>query len=379
MSFAHLGLNAVFLEPGMGGLEIYVRNLVPELLAARPDLRITVFANKAGADYLSADPWAADVGLTTHPLLGRRYTRAVSEGVILDRLAAGAEIDVLHSVAMTGPLRPRLPHVVTVGDLIWLYHSHRSDWKTTATWRLVVPKVAKRASRVITFSDFSRRDLEAQFGLDRDRIDVVPLGFGQAAAAEPTPPDELRRRLQLDSSRVLLTVSAKKPHKNLARLIEAVATVRERVPDVVLVMPGKPTAYEEELKRLAHARGLEDAVRFPAYLAAADLEGLYRLADCFVFPSLREGFGLPILEAMQRGLPVACADASALPEVAGDAALYFDPQEPAAIADAVTALLTQPELARRLAVAGRRRQQSFTWRLCAERTLTSYDRAWAGR
>jgi glycosyltransferase involved in cell wall biosynthesis len=318
------------------------------------------------------------VEVVGHPLLGRRYTRALTELTLLGRLASRAGVDVLHSVAMTGPLRTSAVHVVTLGDLIWLRHPETTGRVTTTVWRLVVPPVARRARRLLTFSEASRRDAVELLGLPSTKIDVVPLGPG-LAGVEATPKADVRRRFDLGDRPVVLTVSAKKPHKNLLRLIEALTRVRERVPNVVLVLPGKPTAYEEELKRFAQARGLMGAVRFPTYLSAGDLEGLYGVADCFVLPSLREGFGLPILEAMQRGLPVACAEASALPEVAGDAALYFDPYEPSAIAEAITALLTRPDLAGRLVDAGRRRQKSFTWRLCAERTLTSYDRAWAER
>ena len=118
---------------------------------------------------------------------------------------------------------------------------------------------------------------------------------------------------------------------------------------------------------------------FPGWVSDADLEGLYRAAACFAFPSFREGFGLPLLEAMRRGLPVACARESAMPEVAGEAALYFDPHRPDSIAEAVIRILIDPELAHRLSVAGLERQEQFTWRRAAEETLEVYERAIARR
>jgi glycosyltransferase involved in cell wall biosynthesis len=363
----------------MGGLETYVRQLVPELLELRQDVRFTLFVNPAGREQLSHEDWAGDVELVAHPLVGRRYTKAVTEAFILDTIARRAGIQLLHSLAMTGPLRPRTVHVVTIGDVIWLYHSHRSEWATTATWKLLVPLVARRARRVITFSDASRRDLEERLGLDPALVDVVPPGVGTSSGLVATDPTELRGKLGLDSARIVLTVSAKRPHKNLGRLIEALPRVRERVPETVLVMPGNPTAHEKELRRLAEVRGVTDAVRFPPYVSPADLESLYQLADCFVFPSLREGFGLPILEAMKRGLPVACSNTSSLPEVAGPAARYFDPERVDEIAAAVLELLENPGLSEQVAAAGRERQKQFSWRRTAEGTLESYDRAWAGR
>ena len=127
----------------------------------------------------------------------------------------------------------------------------------------------------------------------------------------------------------------------------------------MLVLPGYPTAHEAELRERARALGLEDDVRFPAWVSGEELEGLWALARAFVFPSLYEGFGLPVLEAMARGVPVACSNASSLPEVAGDAALLFDPRDEAAIAEALGRLLTT-----RSCVGGCARSAAngrFTW------------------
>jgi glycosyltransferase involved in cell wall biosynthesis len=145
----------------------------------------------------------------------------------------------------------------------------------------------------------------------------------------------------------------------------------------ILVLPGYPTSHEEQLRDHAMRLGLDVDTRFTGWLAAADLEGLYQLASCFVFPSLYEGFGLPVLEAMARGVPVACSDRASLPEVAGNAARYFDPESPRAMADAVLELLRNPPAAERLRVAGRARARRFTWSETARLTLRSYERALA--
>jgi glycosyltransferase involved in cell wall biosynthesis len=246
-------------------------------------------------------------------------------------------------------------------------------------WRSFVPAVARRVDRVVTHSDAARREIIEDCRIPADRIDVVPLGAGTQLLAEPTPAAELRSRLKLGSGPLILTVSALKTHKNLQTLVRAMPAIRRDVPDAMLAMPGNPTDHQAELERLAQRIGVEEAVRFPGWVDASDLEGLYQAARCFVFPSRHEGFGLPILEAMRRGVPVACAHASALPEVAGDAALYFDPDRPDELAHCLVTLLTKADTAREFASRGIEHQQSFTWRRTAEGTLRTYERSLSAR
>jgi glycosyltransferase involved in cell wall biosynthesis len=186
----------------------------------------------------------------------------------------------------------------------------------------------------------------------------------------------VRAHLELGARRVVLSLSAKRPHKNLLALIDALAAIApEQRP--VLVIPGYPTAYESQLRSRAAALDVEDDVRFPAWLSSAELEGLWSITQAFVFPSLYEGFGLPVLEAMARGVPVACSNTSSLPEVAGDAALMFDPHDQGAIADAVQRLLSDPMLVETLRARGLARVRQFTWERTARLTLESYGRALA--
>jgi glycosyltransferase involved in cell wall biosynthesis len=375
MTLSRVGLNAVFLRPRMGGLETYVRRLVPELVRLRPDVRFVLFLGQLGREALAGEPWLDEVEVVTHPLLGRPWMTAISELTVLAVLADRRRLDVLHSVPMTGPLRVHAAHVVLVGDLIWLHDPATVPPLTARFWRTVVPQVVRRADRVLTFSEATRDDLVSSLSVSPERIDVVPLGHGAQESVEPTPAVELRERLRLGGGPVVFTVSAKRTHKNLLRLLRAFSRVREAVPDAVLVLPGNPTPHEEELKREAAVLELLPAVRFVEYVGAADLEGLYALASAFVFPSLHEGFGLPILEAMRRGVPVACSRASSLPEVGGEAVRYFDPLDADDMAAALVELLTDRELARHLVEAGAARAATFTWERTAELTLESYERA----
>jgi glycosyltransferase involved in cell wall biosynthesis len=172
----------------------------------------------------------------------------------------------------------------------------------------------------------------------------------------------------------VLSVSAKRPHKNLERLVRAVAAIPEqRRP--VLVVPGYATPHEAELRELARRLEVEDWVAWPGWVGGEELEGLYAAASCLVFPSLYEGFGLPVLEAMARGLPVATSGRASLREVAGDAALLFDPEDVDAIRAAIERLLSDEVERRRLVAAGRERAARFTWERTAELTAAAYRRA----
>jgi len=373
-----VGINAVFLEPRMGGLDTYARALVPELVRLAPEVQFSVFCSPGGHSYLQREGWGEQVELITHPLLGRRGLKATGELTVLGALA-GRRVDLLHSLAMTAPLHTRAVNVVTLADVTWIVAPDPGERWTARLWRIVVPPVARRADRVIVLSHAGAEHVSEYLGVPSERIDVVALAAGRSDLVAPTPAAELRSRLGLGAGPVVLTVSAKKVHKNLERLVRAMAPVVARWPDAMLVMPGNPTAHERELRALASELGIGANVAFPAYVDAADLEGLYALARCFVFASINEGFGIPILEAMRRGVPVACSRASALPEVAGDAARYFDPYSVDEIGEALIELLADSKLAADLATRGRERERTFSWEATARGTLESYARVWGER
>jgi glycosyltransferase involved in cell wall biosynthesis len=230
---------------------------------------------------------------------------------------------------------------------------------------------------VIAPSAATRGDLVKLLHVPEEKVDVVHEGVSQARA-EPVDESQLRSRLELSDRTVVLTASAKRPHKNLIRLLDAWALIPgERRP--VLVLPGYPTPHEQQLHEHAVRLGLEADTRFLGWISAEELEGLYRLAACFVFPSLYEGFGLPVLEAMARGVPVACSARGSLAEVAADAALLFDPESPGAIATGVEAILGDPATAERLRRAGFEQARRFSWEAAARATLHTYELALGSR
>jgi len=288
--------------------------------------------------------------------------------------AAGAEI--VHSLASTGPAQGGLVRITTIHDLNYRLVPETHFGLRGLGMRVLVPLAARRSHRLIVDAESTRADLHRLLRTPNGKVDVVPLAARVPAAAEATPEASLRARLELGDRQIVLSPSAKRPHKNLPRLLRAIAAIEpDRRP--ALVVPGYPTVHESELRELARELGLTPLVRLPPWLPPADFEGLYRAAACMVFPSLYEGFGLPVLEAMARGVPVACSNRSSLPEVAGDAALLFDPEDVEAIRAATERLLVDRDLAERLSEAGRERAARFSWERTADLTVASYRRALA--
>ncbi len=360
----HVGLNLVFLTPGeQGGMEVYARELIARL-RERDDLRLTAFTNRAIGDW----PGVESVVIPVRPK--RRVEWVRGEQQHLPRAAARAGCDVLHNLASTAPLRGRVPSVTTIHDLAYKLVPEAHFGVNALGMRALVGGAARRSRRIIAVSQATADDIVEHLGLPAGKVDVVPNGLGQPAGGAVTPEAELRERLALGGRQVLLTVSAKRPHKNLPRLIEAVAGM-EPGARPVLVMPGYPTQQDDELRARAAELRAGDDVRILGWVDDADLEGLYALADAFVFPTLFEGFGLPVLEAMARGLPVACSDLPVLREVAGDAALMFDPRDVGAMRAAIERVLAGGPDAER----GRAQAARFTWERTAELTAASYRRA----
>ena len=370
-----LGLNLVFLVPGhTGGMETYARELIRSLHEVAPQMEMTAFVSREGAA-AAGEPWLELCKPVTVPVeSASRVGWVRGEQLHLPGLARRAGVELLHSLATTGPGRGAFKRVVTVHDLIYKVHPEAHFGLISRGMAVLVPLSVKRATRVIAVSQSTRDDLVAHLKVPAERIDVVPNGVGTPPDVAPLPEAELRAKLDASERQIVLCTSAKRPHKNLMRLLDALASIpAERRP--LTVLTGYPTQHEDELRAHAAALGIDADVRILGWVPQAELEALYGAATCLVFPSLYEGFGLPVLEAMARGLPVASSNRSSLPEVAGDAALLFDPEDTAAMTAAIERLLSDPAERSRLAAAGRAQAARFTWRACAEGTVASYERA----
>jgi glycosyltransferase involved in cell wall biosynthesis len=369
-----IGLNLVPIEEGGGGIARYAVELAAAL-AARDDVELHLFTGLNAPEPLRSAAWLDAVRLTRLRVrVGSPPFHLAAQLGVLPPLALARRLDIVHSPANGGPVRvPGVRWVITMHDTIWLRAPEQ--WSTPqavrAMHRFAIPTV-RRADRVITDSEDAARDLNQLLGIPVERIDAVHLGVRVDPSAPATPEPQLRAQLGLGDDPVILCVAQKRPYKNQEALIRALAD--DRLTSVRVVLPGAPTAYEERLRALARELGVEARVHLPAWLEDADLEGLYRLARCVALPSRLEGFGLPVLEAMARGVPVACSDRTALLEVAGDAALKFDPDDGHAVTAALARLVADEPLRRELTARGRERAALFTWEATAEGTVASYRR-----
>jgi glycosyltransferase involved in cell wall biosynthesis len=369
-----VGLNLLYLLPGrVGGSEIYAHRLVAALAAARPQTQFVAFAAREAAGSLRAAGWPANVSVRALPVPAAvKPARAAAELTLLPLAAARARVDLLHSLGTTSPLVTGRPSVVTILDLIYEHFPTAFPPAARLGLKALVGPAARRADRVIAISAAVKRDVVDRLRVPADRVDVVHLGFGMQREAQPTREPELRMRLGLGDGPVVLCVSAALVHKNLERLVDAFGRLGAELPAARLVIAGHAGREQETLMAHARAGGVGDRVVLTGWINAADLEGLYALAACCAYPSLHEGFGLPVLEAFARGVPVACSSATSLPEVAGDAAELFDPRDVDAMAAAVHRVLADEARAAELIRRGHERVTRFTWEAAAEGVLRTY-------
>jgi glycosyltransferase involved in cell wall biosynthesis len=279
--------------------------------------------------------------------------------------------DLLFVPSHVLPLAHPPRSVVTIHDLGYLFHPEAHTLFQNAYLRWSTRYNAHAATRVLADSEATRQDLIRHYRIPPERIAVVYPGRDESLAPV-TDPDTLARvraRYGL-SDAYLLYVGTLHPRKNLARLVQAFGLVTSsQGPDLQLVLAGQKGWLYEEIFAQVQRLELADRVVLTGYVPDADLPALLSGALAFVFPSLYEGFGFPVLEAMACGTPVVCSDVSSLPEVAGDAALLVDPLDTQALAEAISRILDNANLGHELVQRGFHQLRKFSWRNCAEKTL----------
>jgi glycosyltransferase involved in cell wall biosynthesis len=367
----HVMLNALYLAPGIsGGPESYLRGLAPALVDVAPGLRLTIATTPSGANALRRDGWEDLATLIALPCEdGQRVRRQWAEQLLLPRAARRSGAQIVHSLASVAPVFAGARAVVTLHDVTFLV---RPTFGRATTWGmgLLVKAAARRADALITGTAAARDEICAVLGLTPEQLTVVHHGYAPSRSTSPTAAEVIRARYGLQGMRAVLCVAAKRPHKNQELLIRALGSLDQ---DTAVVLAGHPEPYEAVLRALARELGVEAQVRFVGYVPDADLEGLWGAASCAAFPTLGEGFGLPVIEAMAHGLPVACSEIAVLREVGGKLPHYFDPHDPVDAARAIRAALEDTAAA----ADGPAHAARFTWEGAARATYEVYQRVLA--
>ncbi len=380
-----IGLDARWIFPEISGIGAYTRELLRQLVRMAHDDEFFLFFHDAQVMERMAD----ETGFDRRP----NFTaQLLPYGIFsprgqwdLPRRIRALRLDLFHSPNYMIPLRAfprgRAGHVkcvITLHDLIPLlfpeYAPRARKRQLFWIYQRLMREVARRADLIVTVSESSRRDIERALlrGLRRPPA-VSVIGEGVAPMFTPAP---ACARPAPGAARKIFWVGRPDPYKNLDGLLRALAEVRRQAAfPVELRLAGALDPRYPEAPRLAQTLGVADAVAWLGYLTDAQLLAEYRQADVFALPSLYEGFGLPVLEAMACGTPVVCSDCASLPEVAGDAALRVDPRDHGALGRALLRVLSDTALAEDLAARGLARVRQRTWAETARRTLAAYRTA----
>lgn len=372
---ARVGLNAQLLHPQPGyraaGISIYTLRLLEHLPACAPDLELVAFLPRSAASSLARLQLER---VTSRLPTERPEVRILWEQLLLPRLLG--TVDLFHGLAFALPRACPAPAVVTFHDLSFLLHP--AAFRRLRRWYLALAsrQAARQARLVIAVSESTARDAQRLLGVDADRVVAIPNGVEPAFRPRPRAQVEAFRRSQGLPEAFFLSVSTLEPRKNLVGLLRAYALLRRESPQAgPLYVVGARGWGREPLLRRRRALGLEGQVFFPGYVPPAELPLWYNAATVFVYPSIYEGFGLPVLEAMASGTPVVTSSTSSLPELADGAALLVDPLRPEAIAQAMGALWRSSELCAELSGKGLERARGYSWERTARETADAYRRA----
>ena len=369
----HIAIDAHSVGTQLAGNETYAVNLIEALAQIDQVNQYTLYVTRDEAVARFADRWPNFQVKRTLP-----HTPLVRIPLTLLVELRRSPVDLLH-VQYTAPPFARCPIVSTIHDLSFEHLPETFTRRSRAQLRLTVRRTARKAARILTLSEFSRRDIIETYAVNPDRVLVTPAAAPArfAPVENETELKEIRERYRIKAN-YLLSLGSLQPRKNLARLIEAYASLQklcsnDQLPQ--LVFAGKPGWLDDEIYRAARRENRNESIKFVGYVPEKDLPALYSGAICFVYPSFFEGFGLPVLEAMQCGTPVIAGNRTSLPEVTGEAALLFDPFDSGALAEAIGRVVDKPGYREELRVKGLERARAFSWTTTAKLTLQAYEEA----
>jgi glycosyltransferase involved in cell wall biosynthesis len=356
------------------GIGQYISSLVPQLLRQMPEWHFHILRGQDPWVGYNTEAWEAS-NSTVH--ISRQRHMSLSQQLALPSWAKRLGVDLLHYPHFDAPVIFRqVPVVATLHDLKYVARPEffpELGRVKAAYIRIFMGLVARRASAIIAVSSSTAQDVNRLFGVPRDRLDVIPEAADKAfRPAEVNSVNEVTWKYNLNRS-FILTVGERRPHKNHIMLIQAYSRSHARDSHDLVIVGRRHGSYGDP-ETMTHSLDLESAVHFIEDAAMKDLVALYTGTDLFVFPSLYEGFGLPLLEAMACGAPVVASRQTSLAEVAGDAAVLVDGNSEAQLRSAMERVLGDAALRRTLRERGFARAAQFSWDKAAEQTLAVYEK-----
>jgi len=391
-----IGVNALYLIPGgVGGTETYLRGLLSALAEIDSRNEYFVFSNReTGPDLTPSRPNFTSAPQPVHA--ASRTARILWEQTGLSINALRLRLDVMLNPGFTAPLFCPCPQVTVFHDMQHKRHPEYFRWFDLPFWDFFLFWSAQISRIVLVDSEATAQDLARYYRLSpsHERAASDSRGGGTRVPYEYAP--RVAPRLAASKVRVvplgvdraffslarhrhpepfLLAVSTLHPHKNLDGLLRAFAVFRRRYPEFRLVICGLHGFFAQPLQELRASLGLANAVEFPGWIRREELYELYSHAWAFVYPSLFEGFGLPVLEALAAGVPTACSNIEPVSSVAGPAAIQFDPKDQAQIIDALMRITGDESLRALLAECGPRQAGKFSWKTTAQATLDAIREA----
>jgi len=362
-----VAINArVLAKPEPAGVSRYTRHLLAALADRDDDVDYVVFGVDDLPPELRGRNHVENAGESPPTPAGLRVQ--FWEQVTLPRALHSYDVDLLHSTAGFSPVVTDVPTVLTIHDISPITHPEWFSWGYAALYRALTPLALRSVDHVVTISEFSRSEITETYPRTNGKVSTVHNGF------TPIPEDDVAPVDGLDEERYLLFVGSLNPRKNLTRLLDAYERYRQRVDDPLpLVLAGARRDVFAAVDRppIADVRAL-------GFVPDAQRNWLYHHATALVFPSLYEGFGLPIVEAMDCGTPVLTSNVGAMAEVAGDAAVLVDPTDTDDIAAGIERVATDDALRRALVESGRDRVDAFTWASTAAKMVELYRRVASG-
>jgi glycosyltransferase involved in cell wall biosynthesis len=369
-----IGFEASALQGCKSGVGYYAENLLAGMMAVAPQHDYLLFSNReinGSWQHLAHEQFYT----------GRYFPVRLAwmQGVLPGTLRR-VRPDVCHFPNYLAPMATACPYVVTIHDMTLFITPRLHRWKKLLLDRTLIPVVARRAGAIMTVSKSARDDIVRLLKVPAHKVHVVMNAVSPAfkRVEDPARLEAVRARYGLQGPYILY-VGTIEPRKNLARLIEAFANLRKLGLPHKLAMVGQPGWHCEPIYAEVERQGLKSHVIFTGYVPFEDLPALYSAASAMAFPSIYEGFGLPVLEAMACGTPVVTSSSSGLAEVADGAALLVDPLSVDEIAGALYKICSEPGLSAELSTLGLARAHEFTWETAARATLDVYEHLVAQR